>query len=83
MAVFSQKNTNQVLGLNQFFGGAALGLAEIFAPGADQAVMVCEEPDGIDRLFICDTCLCGDLNLAILSEKISDARKVKEEALAE
>jgi hypothetical protein len=42
-AAFDQKNVNAVLGLNQYFGGEALKLAETMAPGADEAIQVCDD----------------------------------------
>ena len=74
-AVFNRQNTNAVLGLMQMWGNQprALGIAEVMAPGADEAVEVADEPNLITTLYLCNGCFLGDVNLAVLEEKRGDA----------
>lgn len=71
LAFISQKATNQVLGLNQMFGGDALGLAEVMAPDAE-AVKIAGDEDSklMNEIFLCQICYMDDVNLALLVEKI-------------
>jgi hypothetical protein len=81
MAVFNARNVNAVLGTNQIFGGRALKLAEAMAPGADDAVEVLENKDGITTLFLCQQCCMADVCLAVLSEKVHKSRITNHESL--
>lgn len=68
-AMFLQTQTNQILGMAQYFQGA-LGLAEIMSSDAE-AVMIFGEKDPtlMDELFLCQNCQMSELNLAALLEK--------------
>lgn len=77
-AMVNARATNEVLGLNQIFGGSALGLAEVMAPAADDAVLVMgdKEPQLVTTLFICSTCfLNGAVDLALLFEQVNAERR--------
>jgi len=80
MGVFNPEQVNAVLGLNTIFGGA-LGLAGVMAPG--DPVHICEEPDGLIELFLCNTCYCEAVNLAALAEILSDKQARNTEAAAQ
>lgn len=49
------RGTSEVLGLVHGFG-FPLGLAESFAPRAEEAIVVAEDPAMNHRLFICQKC---------------------------
>jgi hypothetical protein len=72
IALISPTPTNQVLGLAQYFQGN-LGLAEVFAPESDQAVVVAmdeKEHTGLmQEFFVCTTCYMAPICLAELVEK--------------
>lgn len=57
-AVIDATPANQVLGLLQYFGGKAIGLAEVMAPAADEAVKLGSDkhPDMKVTLFLCTDC---------------------------
>lgn len=77
IASFNPGNVNHLLGMDQYFGGKAPQIAEIFAPGADAIVQVCDDIDARTRLFACVKCYTGQpLDLAIAA----DARAEKLEA---
>ena len=73
-AVFNARNTNAVLGLMQMWGNQplALGIAEVMAPGGDNAVDVLDELDATTTLFICNECFMQPINLAELESKRGD-----------
>jgi hypothetical protein len=74
MAFLDRKNTNAVLGLNQIFGGDALHLAEAFAPGAEEAVVVGMDQDKelMREFHICQNCyLMKRIGLAEISEAVA------------
>jgi hypothetical protein len=75
-AIFNPANVNGVLGLMRMWGNQprALGIAEVMAPGADNAVDVLDEPNATTTLFLCMECFLGPVNLALLEEKRSDAQ---------
>jgi hypothetical protein len=76
MAVFNPQNVNAVLGTNMIFGGRALGLAEVMAPGADKAIEVVDDPECTSTAFVCNDCYgMKDLNFAILAEKANRAKE--------
>lgn len=61
----------QVLGLNQYFGGA-LGLAEVFAPEPDAVVIgMDKEKMTMTEIFLCQDCFIEPLNYAVLAEKVN------------
>jgi len=72
IALISSTPTNQVLGLAQYFRGN-LGLAEVFAPESDQAVVVAmdeKEHKGLmQEFFVCAACYLNLICLAELVEK--------------
>lgn len=62
---------NQVLGLNQFLGGA-LGLAEAMAPEPDAVVVGMDQDKRVmTEVFLCQDCFIEPLNYAILAEKVN------------
>lgn len=76
-ALFNARAANQVLGLNQIFGGSAFGLAEAFAPNPDGAVMVFgdKDPSLQTELLVCQECFTMQpIDLARLSEERSHAQ---------
>lgn len=74
-ALFNQRKTNEVLGLNQFFGGKALGLAEVMAPSPDVVTLAGDtHPELITELFICNACMCRPLVLGLLAEERNNKR---------
>lgn len=79
-AVFNERNVNAVLGVNQIFGGRALRLAEVMAPGADDAVEVLENEESVTKLFICQRCYAGDLCLLEIGAKIQESRAMEHES---
>ena len=72
LAFVSPKAANQVLGLNQYFGGA-LGLAEAMAPEPDAVKIAMDEDKTLmTEILLCQECFMSDLNYAILAEKVND-----------
>ena len=72
MAFLNPEATNAVLGVNQIFGGNALGLAEVMAPAAEDAVIVAidKEPGLMTEVRICQECATmNDINLARIMER--------------
>jgi hypothetical protein len=72
MAVVNAQNANQLLGMNQFFGGKpeTMKIAEVFTPGADRLAAICDDPELKNRLFACVDCYTmKPLDLAIAAEK--------------
>jgi hypothetical protein len=66
-ALVHPKAANEVLGLNQMFGGHALQLAEVMAPDAEAVKMV---PGGPTKIYLCIACCCtAGILLAALLEK--------------
>ena len=57
-AMLNRRAVNQTLGLTQYFQGA-LGLAEVFSPGADDAVLIFgdKEPALLTEIHICFDCM--------------------------
>ncbi len=81
-ALVHPQAVNQVLGLNQYFGGNALGLAEIFAPQPNAiTVLVDKEPELQTELFLCEKCVYGSegVDLLDLIEKRNNAKAKAEE----
>lgn len=72
LALINADVANQTLGLTQMLGGS-LALAEVFASGKD-AVIIAGEKDKtlLDEIYLCSDCYCGDVNLAMLAEKVYD-----------
>jgi hypothetical protein len=74
MAALDRNATNSVLGVSQILGGSgqALAIAEVMAPGAEEAVMIAGEKD--DSLWaqfnVCQACyLTKNFNLAEVAER--------------
>lgn len=79
-ALINARVANEVLGLNQMFGGQALGLAETMASAADDAVMVMgdKDPQLVTTIFLCPQCfLGGAVDLAILFERVNAATEAQ------
>ena len=74
--MFNARNTNAVLGLMQMWGNQprAMGIAEVMAPGADEAVDVLDEPEATTTLYLCNECFLQPINLAELEEKRGDGK---------
>lgn len=73
VAVIDAHAANRTLGLTQFFGGTGAGLQLAEAMGADaDCVKIGSdvEPNLKTFLFLCTSCYCADVNLAVLAEKI-------------
>lgn len=85
-AMVNPRAANEVLGLAQMFGGiSGLGIAEAFAPRAEEAVLVFghRDPTLKTRLIICQRCfLDGPLDLALLWERRIQAAKASEDTTA-
>jgi|ERR1700722_10425197 len=84
-ALFSNRNTNEVLGLTQMFGGTgspgAFAIAETMSAGGDRAVIVSEDPNLNSKLFVCQQCYLlrsGDILIAI--ERKNERERKEEEA---
>lgn len=72
VAGFNAQATNEVLGLNQFFGGHALGLAEVFSPSPDPVKIGSDQfPELETRAFICSKCWLADISLAMVTESVN------------
>ncbi len=72
LAFVSPNAAKQVLGLNQYFGGA-LGLAESMAPEPDAVKIAMDEDRTLmTEILICQECFTSELNYAILAEKVND-----------
>ena len=70
-AVVDQQAVRETMGLNMMFGGA-LGLAEALTSSPDAVRIAMDEAEGKPlqvELFLCESCYCGDVNLAALAEK--------------
>ena len=80
LAAINPSEANRVLGMNQFFGGHALGLAEVFS-GRDPVKLASEEAatESLQqRLFLCMDCWCKPICLAELSERQAESAEKKE-----
>lgn len=84
-ALFSNRGTNEVLGLTQMFGGitnpGALAIAETMSANGDRAVVVSEDETLNSKLFLCQQCYLfktGDIGLAI--ERMNERARKAEEA---
>lgn len=80
-AMVSPRAANEVLGTAMILGGiqnpGALAIAEVMAPRADEAVMVFGEKDLAlnTRLLVCQDCVFGSIELAMLLEAASQRAK--------
>lgn len=81
-AMLNARAANQVLAINQYFNGNALGLAEMFVPGSDDAVMIFGEkqPELWTKAHICMECGLKH-PVAFLIEAVNE-RQAKQEANA-
>jgi hypothetical protein len=70
LAIVNPGPARQVLGLTQYFNGA-LGLAEVMAPAAEDAIIVAgdKEPGLMTELLLCFDCWTRPLCLSDLAEK--------------
>ena len=74
LVMFNPQETNQVLGMTQYFGGA-LGLAEAMAPEADVVKIAGDEQERLwDKIFICMDCFCKGFNIAQIIEKVNERK---------
>lgn len=72
--LLNPSKTNQVMGMNQYFGGA-LGLAEMFTP-SPECVECLSEATGAkkDKVFICTDCAVTGVSIWQLKERLAEAR---------
>lgn len=79
-AMLNPQATREVMGLTQFFGGSAVGLAEVFAPNPDAVTVIGDkEPALTTELFLCEKCAySGKTNLPGLIERRNEAKAESE-----
>lgn len=71
-AVVNSSAVNQILGLNQYFGGNALDLAEAMSPEPEVVKIAMDEKEHKQltvELRICQDCYIKPISLAQLAEK--------------
>lgn len=74
LAIFNPHETNQVLGMSQYFGGA-LGLAEVMSPQAEVVKIAGDEQEGLwEEIFVCMDCFCKGFNIAHTIEKANNKK---------
>lgn len=77
LAVFSPHAANATLGLATMFGGA-LALAEAMSPDSEVVKIAGEFDKALwNEIFLCQSCYMGDVNLAMISEKRSEAKETE------
>ena len=77
LAVFSPQAANATLGLTTMFGGA-LALAEAMSPDPEVVKVAGEFDKSLwSELFLCQTCYMGNVNLAMIGERRSEAKEDK------
>jgi len=70
IAVFNPDATNEMLGLTRMFHGS-LALAEIMGSKPDAVKIGGDEEENLlIEIYLCQACYIGDVNLALLAEKI-------------
>ena len=73
LAIFSPNAARATLGLNTMFGGA-LALAEAMSPDPEVVKLAGDHDKRLwSEFFLCSKCHMGDVNLALLNDKRSDA----------
>jgi|HubBroStandDraft_2_1064218.scaffolds.fasta_scaffold281700_3 hypothetical protein len=73
-AAVNARNANQTLAMASGFG-FGLALAEVFSTGPGAEVL--ENAEAVTRLFCCQDCLCGDVNIAVACERVNERRAKK------
>lgn len=74
IGAIDQRAAKQRLGMGMMLGSHAL--AAIMGSYPDGIVRVNTDPEGMSKVLLCTDCFCGDINLAVLREKVT---KWKEE----
>lgn len=79
IAVINPDAANETLGLTQMFRGS-LSLAEAFSSKPDAVKIGGDEnKELMSEIFLCQNCYFGDVNVAVLVEKIAIQKRIKDE----